>query len=106
MKEQLDYQGRKITKNWLATQECTIVANWNKTKIDLWQVLDIYAEAALEGDDTQDALLRVFGDIADHIEVETTSNSNFKFLRMMRHFNGCPQMEIYFKGENVDNIKV
>lgn len=92
---------RRFTKNWLQTQECTIVGCWSETKVDLWEVVDVYAQAKAEGDSTEDALYSSFPDVADDLQVTTTTNSEFSYSQMMRDFEGCPQVISFFKGEVV-----
>ncbi|MBD2364483.1 hypothetical protein H6G36_25475 [Anabaena minutissima FACHB-250] len=93
---------RRFSKSWLQTQECTIVGYWGAEKIDLWEVVDIYVQAKSENDSVEDAFYSNFPDIADDLQVTTTTNSEFSFIQMMRDFEGCQQVKAFLRGEVVE----
>jgi hypothetical protein len=67
-------------KKFLSNYIWVVVCNWSDKPISLNTVIDVYAQAWAEGEPGEDALMSMFPDIHQEIEVVCSDFPEFDFI--------------------------
>lgn len=97
------YYLRKIRQEWLKKQEFVIISDWGDIEVDLWDALDVYIEAEIEGEDFEDLIVENFPDyegITDFIEIKAinTVENPLQIQSLIEEYKNCSKKLMFLNG--------